>query len=120
MAAIANAPAVSISAETYLETGIVIDVRNSPALSRAFDDLLEANASLSVLDADLSGLPPAFGRSPISSGLEGRVKKRSQFLVVQRHRSGRCRRRGGPADIARALVAHVELFERLFDVPVDE
>jgi acetyl esterase/lipase len=59
MAAIANAPAVSISAETYLETGIVIDARNSPALSRAFDDLLVANASLSVLDADLSGLPPA-------------------------------------------------------------
>jgi ribonuclease VapC len=44
MAAIANAPAASVSAATYLETGIVIDARNNPALSRAFDDLLVANA----------------------------------------------------------------------------
>jgi ribonuclease VapC len=43
MAAIANASAASISAATYLETGIVIDSRNNPALSRAFDDLLVAN-----------------------------------------------------------------------------
>jgi ribonuclease VapC len=44
MAAIANAPAASISAATYLETGIVVDSRNNPALSRAFDDLLVTNA----------------------------------------------------------------------------
>jgi len=43
MSAIANASAASISAATYLETGIVIDSRNNPALSRAFDDLLVAN-----------------------------------------------------------------------------
>jgi ribonuclease VapC len=43
MAAIASAPAVSISAATYLEAGIVIDSRRNPALSRAFDDFLVAN-----------------------------------------------------------------------------
>jgi ribonuclease VapC len=44
MAAIANAPAASISAATYLETGVVIDARKNPALSRALDDFLAANA----------------------------------------------------------------------------
>jgi len=44
MAAIANALPASISAATYLETGAAIDARKNPALSRALDDFLAANA----------------------------------------------------------------------------
>lgn len=43
-AAIAAAPQIAMSAATYLETTIVIDARKDPALSRAFDDFLTANA----------------------------------------------------------------------------
>lgn len=38
--AIAYSPARAVSAATYLETGIVIDSRHDPVLSREFDELL--------------------------------------------------------------------------------
>lgn len=42
--ALANAPGSSISAGTYLEAAIVVDMNCDPVLSRRFDDLLTAAA----------------------------------------------------------------------------
>lgn len=41
--ALARADAPAISAATYVETGVVIDARRDPALSRAFDRFLYEN-----------------------------------------------------------------------------
>jgi ribonuclease VapC len=39
--AIIAAPSRSLSAATYVETGIVVDSRSNPTLSRGFDEFLE-------------------------------------------------------------------------------